>query len=208
MKKLQWMLVFSLACLALFSCKNNDNDNDVQPPPREENEFLITMNKMNARIDSLALSGHADEDFALVMVRHHQAAIDLANLELQKGDDDGMKSIAQKILNTKTAEKDSMTLWLVGRNPTRNATGERFDSVMTATFEKYRNLDAVNITGDADKDFAEVMTIHNKTTAEVGQSIVQLGHHDDMKAWARQMAVDATQWNIDLQTWLTANKNQ
>lgn len=207
MKNLQWMIVLFLGCVTLFSCKNDDDDVKVQPPSREENEFLITVNKMNARIDSLALSGHADEDFALVMVQHHQAAIDLANLELQKGDDNAVKSIAQKILDTKTVEKDSITLWLVGRKPTRNATSETFDAQMNSILDKYSNLDAVNITGDADKDFAELMSIHNKALAEIGQSIVQLGHHDDMKAWARQMVVDANQWNVDLEAWLTANKN-
>jgi uncharacterized protein (DUF305 family) len=163
------------------------------------------MNDLNSRLDTITLSGHADEDFGLAMVRHHQGAIDLAKLELQKGDDPTIKTRAQQILDRKTAERDSISKWLVGRKPTRNATGERFDSLMMASFEKYKNLDALTITGDPDHDFAELMVVHSKTVVEVSTSIVQLGHHDDMKAWARQMVLDENQVRTDLEAWLSSN---
>jgi uncharacterized protein (DUF305 family) len=206
MKNFQWILALPLMYLTLFSC-NKDNDEDVQPPAREDNEFLKNMNKMNNDIISLQLSGHTDEDFALAMVIHHQTALDMANRELQEGNDEVVKSIAQQIVTTKTVEKDSLTNWLIGRNPTRNATGEKFDADMLTVLENSKNLDAVNITGDADNDFAQLMIIHNKTLADIAQLELQLGHHDDMKAWARQMILDQNKTTADLNAWLTSNQN-
>jgi uncharacterized protein (DUF305 family) len=205
MKNFRWVLALPLLYLTLFSCKKDD---DVVPPSRAENEFLKNMDKMNNDITSLQLSGHTDEDFALAMVIHHQAGIDMASRELQEGDDDVVKSIAQQILDLKTAEINSLSNWLIGRNPTRNATGEKFDADMLAVLESRRNLDAVNITGDSDNDFAQLMVIHNKTLAEIAQLELQLGHHDDMKAWARQMILDQNKSTADLNEWLTNNQNQ
>jgi uncharacterized protein (DUF305 family) len=207
MKNLRWTMVLPLLYLFLVSCKDNNDTNDVQPVPRDQNESLKVMNAMNNKIDTITLSGHADEDFGLVMVVHHQGAIDLANLELKNGDDATVKAKAQQILDRKTSERDSISAWLVGRKPTRNPTGERFDSLMMASFNKMKNLDAVNLTGDPDHDFAELMIVHSKTVVEVAQSIVQLGHHDDMKAWARKMVVDENQVVTDLEAWLSTNSN-
>jgi uncharacterized protein (DUF305 family) len=206
MKNLRWTLILPLVYLFLISCKDhNDDDTSVQTVPRDQNESLKVMNSMNSKIDTINLSGHADVDFGWVMVVHHQGAIDLANLELKNGDDATIKAKAQDILNRKTIEKDSISMWLIGRKPTREAIGEHFDSLMMASIDKWKNLDAVNLNGDADHDFAELMIVHSKTVVEVAQEIIQLGHHDDMKARARQMVVNENQVVTDLEAWLSTN---
>ena len=46
----------------------------------------------------------ADVAFACAMIPHHQSAIDMAKVDLQHGDDDEMKQMAQKIIDDQTRE--------------------------------------------------------------------------------------------------------
>lgn len=53
-----------------------------------------------------------DVAFACGMIAHHQGAIDMAEVELEYGDDDEMKQMAQKIIDDQTREIAEFTAWL------------------------------------------------------------------------------------------------
>lgn len=43
-------------------------------------------------------SGNPDHDFAMMMIPHHQGAIDMAKIELQYGKDPLLRGMAEKIV--------------------------------------------------------------------------------------------------------------
>ena len=55
-----------------------------------------------------------DPDVALActMSPHHQAAISMAEVELQQGDNDQMKAVAQKVIDAQKQEIAELTKWL------------------------------------------------------------------------------------------------
>lgn len=74
-----------------------------------ENEAAMT--KM---MDGMAVSpgGNIDEDFAAMMIPHHQGAIDMAMAELRYGRNEQLRRIAQEIIVGQTQEIAAMRLAL------------------------------------------------------------------------------------------------
>ena len=59
-----------------------------------------------------AETGDTDHDFIAMMVPHHQAAVDMAKLELQKGKDPFARDLAQRIIDGQSREIGQMNDWL------------------------------------------------------------------------------------------------
>ena len=53
-----------------------------------------------------------DVAFACGMIPHHQAAINMAEVELQRGDAGPMKEMAQKVIDAQKREIEELTQWL------------------------------------------------------------------------------------------------
>ena len=65
------------------------------------------MNNMNVRP-----TGKPDKDFVLVMMPHHQGAIDMAKVELQYGTDPELRQLATDIVAAQEKEIAQMKAWL------------------------------------------------------------------------------------------------
>jgi uncharacterized protein (DUF305 family) len=57
-------------------------------------------------------SGDADKDFAMMMVPHHQGAIDMAEIELKYGKDPDLRKMAEKIIHAQKEEIADFKKWL------------------------------------------------------------------------------------------------
>ena len=75
-------------------------------------ELQQSMQSMHESMLSLKPSGNNDEDFARLMLPHHQAAIDMAKAELMQGQDPQMRRLAQEIITDQESEIELMRLWL------------------------------------------------------------------------------------------------
>ena len=73
--------------------------------------FMVPMDTMMATMP-MASSGMPDADFLLMMIPHHQSAIDMAMVELEMGQDDATKAMAQEIIDAQVAEIAEMTAML------------------------------------------------------------------------------------------------
>ena len=57
-------------------------------------------------------SGMVDADFLLMMIPHHQSAIDMARVELEHGEDEETRAMAQEIIDAQEAEIAEMRAML------------------------------------------------------------------------------------------------
>ena len=71
-----------------------------------------SMMKMHDDMSAIARTGHADADFVRLMLPHHQAAVDMARVELLYGKDPQMRRLAQEIIADQHREIELMQLWL------------------------------------------------------------------------------------------------
>ena len=56
-------------------------------------------------------TGDVDRDFALMMIPHHQGAIDMAKVELQYGKDPKLRAMAEAIVKAQEEEIAEMKAW-------------------------------------------------------------------------------------------------
>ncbi|MER8544284.1 DUF305 domain-containing protein [Mesorhizobium sp. M0684] len=74
--------------------------------------YKAAMDKMHADMMAIEYSGNADVDFARGMIPHHQAAIDMAKIELAKGKDPEIRKLAEAVIAAQQAEIKQMQDWL------------------------------------------------------------------------------------------------
>jgi uncharacterized protein (DUF305 family) len=75
-------------------------------------ELQQSMQSMHEAMSSLESAGNDDADFVRLMLPHHQAAIDMAKVELSHGQDPQMRRLAQEIIADQESEIELMQLWL------------------------------------------------------------------------------------------------
>ncbi len=71
-----------------------------------------SMKKMDRNMASEKMTGDPDHDFVVMMIPHHQGAIDMAQVELKYGKDPQMRSLCQRIIVAQRQEIAQMNAWL------------------------------------------------------------------------------------------------
>ena len=76
-------------------------------------EQMEGMKKMDKAIDVQLITGDIDNDFATLMIWHHQSAIDDASGYLHHGNNAQLKTIANNIIKAQTMEIQELSDWLI-----------------------------------------------------------------------------------------------
>ncbi|HUM06589.1 MAG TPA: DUF305 domain-containing protein [Terriglobales bacterium] len=80
-------------------------------------ELVESMHRMHAGMVKVTSSGDNDIDFVMLMLPHHQAAIEMATAQLLHGTDPQMRRLAQEIIADQQSEIELMQLWLKQHRP-------------------------------------------------------------------------------------------
>lgn len=84
----------------------------------DDNDPAFTMEQMESAIrgaetaDVQLITGNTDNDFATLIIAHHQTAIDNANAYLHHGNNARLKTMAKTIIASQTREIKELAVWL------------------------------------------------------------------------------------------------
>ncbi|PZU07462.1 DUF305 domain-containing protein [Sphingomonas sp.] len=116
-----------IATLALAACSSGAEAPQVKDPV--EVAFLKDNDKAMAAMMSgmeVKPTGDVDRDFALMMIPHHQGAIDMAEALLKYGKNEELRELARNIV-TKQAEEIALMRRVVGDVPATPAKSGEMD---------------------------------------------------------------------------------
>lgn len=85
-----------------------------QNPSMAQKAFVDAHQKMMGAM-SKPMTGDADKDFAMMMIPHHQSAIDMAKVELQHGKDPKLQAMAETIVKAQEKEIAELKPWQAAR---------------------------------------------------------------------------------------------
>lgn len=86
-----------------------------QPARGAAAAFERVKDVMNNRFKEMKLSGDPDQDFAEMLIAHHEDLVFLAKTQLEYGGDRELRQLAQKILNDQEAQIDQTKKWQMRR---------------------------------------------------------------------------------------------
>lgn len=109
--KLKWMFIGVLFG-ATASAQMTMDMNMSPSASKFMQEMDAGMKVMDRDMASAPMTGDVDHDFVVMMIPHHQGAIDMAKGELSYGKDPVMRRLAQEIIVDQKSEIDAMNLWL------------------------------------------------------------------------------------------------
>ncbi|SFF43242.1 Uncharacterized conserved protein, DUF305 family [Pedobacter antarcticus] len=199
--------ILSLLGLLIFAQACSKDDDKITIQEHDKNQMMTIMHQMMDKMNAMQMTKDPDNDFAMMMMMHHQGAIDMANAELKDGKDVTLKEIAQMMITAQTQEIAQLDAFLQGHPPHLNV--PEFDAKMMMGMEKMgRNADLQIINGNTDHDFAMLMIGHHQSAIEMAQMELDYGTHEEMKTMASKIIEDQQKEIKDLQEWLLANNNK
>ena len=176
------ILLFTAAAFSLMvSCSDDDSASGVQLQNHDDNEMMMVMHSMMDEMSSMEMTHDPDVDFAAMMIMHHQGAIAMANLEIEKGKNAEMKAMAQAIITAQQQEIQGM---------------DKMDAM----------ADQQMITGDIDNDFASLMIIHHQAAIDSASSYLHHGSNGELSAMANAIIEMQSEEIITFSNWLAENK--
>lgn len=86
----------------------------MMPAPKSaaDRAYMGAMMQMHGGMMRMTMTGNADHDFLVMMIPHHQAAVAMAQTELQYGRDARVRALAKRIIAAQQAEIRQMGSWL------------------------------------------------------------------------------------------------
>jgi uncharacterized protein (DUF305 family) len=111
------MFVAALVMSAFFSMTQTVGAEDMKgmtmkPATSPADKAFATSMKTMMNDMHVKPTGKPDEDFARMMIPHHQGAIDMAKVELQYGTDPELRQLATDIVAAQDKEIAQMKAWL------------------------------------------------------------------------------------------------
>jgi uncharacterized protein (DUF305 family) len=75
-------------------------------------EIKQAMNEMETSMNSMKMTDNLDHDFAMMMIPHHESAIDMSNAVIKHGKDQDIKNIAEKVVSDSKKEISELKEWI------------------------------------------------------------------------------------------------
>lgn len=189
-----------IAGFVAFGCKSGNtgaNDttamNDTTSADSLTQEDSTMGGMMNAAhttmemLDSMKLTGDPDYDFATMMTLHHKGGIAMNVDQIKNGSDSTTKALAKQIKESQEKDLEDLQKFTASNTP-KQTNQEFLDDVKSKMEQAKDNMDKnMRRTGNFDKDFVALMTMHHKHGLDMAKAEVKHGKNPELKKLAQEM---------------------
>lgn len=153
--------------------------------------IMDIMRQMNDGMDSLKMTGNADKDYADLMIIHHKAAIDMAEMETSFGEH---VKVARKAEQIAAVEKKEIAAFAAFTQ--RHFKSENLDSFNLEIVPVVKSMrHTTHSTSTIDNQFVEMMIVHHKGAIDISKLYLKYARDVKLKALARSI-IKANQLEI------------
>lgn len=180
------------------------------------------MQKMMQKMKAMKMTGDADKDFAMMMIEHHQGAIDAANIVVKSGKDSKIKEMAQKTLQTQPEDQKKLREHAqmkhddaaTAKNENSHSNhaqstdatshSDQFSSdIHKAMDQMEAKMKNMKMSSNVDHDFATMMIDHHQGAIDLADIEIEHGKNPDTKSLAEKIKSDSQKDISDLKSWLS-----
>jgi len=153
----------------------------------------------------IQMTGDPDYDFALLMTRHHEGGIRMAEKEAADGTDSKLKEIANRTISSNKADIQKMQDFLKAHKATKGDTATSMGMLrpMHKMMDQMHQRDMSGM--NTDQLFAQMMIHHHEMGNELARSFQKQGKTQQMKQLAQKIIAQQTKEIKDLQAWQQQN---
>jgi uncharacterized protein (DUF305 family) len=145
------------------------------------------------------MAGSADYMFAVHMVPHHESAVEMAELALERAQRPEVKTLAQDIIRTQTAEIAQLRAAAARLDPNGGSGSAGMGSGMSGMSG---DLTQVPAGASFDRAFLEAMIPHHRMGVQMAEMVVRHGSDAQVQALAQDMIEVQTREIALMQGWL------
>lgn len=156
------------------------------------NPFLKIMDEMMVQMDAVHLTGSVEHDFLVMMIPHHQAAVEMAKYEIARGKNFEMIQLAKSILAEQQGEIMDMQVMLAGYPAEGSNVNPAFKKAMDKTMAvmmKKTPTDA-QLPEDVDCCFAMIMLPHHRAAVDMAMVILKFDPKSKLAIYAQRIIGD------------------
>lgn len=166
----------------------------------QKNEMVAAMDEMMNDMHDTKFSGNNDRDFAEMMADHHEGAVEMSEILLQKGTDSGLKDFAKKVIADQNKEIAVLDRFddFSAVSPDHEAFQKDLQRSMAAMMDKN-----IKIHNNTDKDYAQQMIPHHQSAVEMAEVYLKYGKNAELLALCKNVVSAQTEEIAYLQNWLS-----
>ncbi|UNX55695.1 DUF305 domain-containing protein [Georgenia sp. TF02-10] len=185
-----------LLVITLAACGSGSDETTPEPETTTTAETATpTPGSSAAEVDE----AHNDDDtmFAQMMIVHHQGAIEMADLAVERATAEEVRTLASDISAAQGPEIEEMTSWLEvwGEDTSADPTGHMdhggMDMDGMSQAEAMEELESLSGT-DFDRRFLELMTAHHEGAVSMAETELDQGENPQALELAQQIIDDQT----------------
>ena len=153
------------------------------------------------------MMGNIDKHFIEQMIPHHEGAVAMAKLALEKSKRQEIKTLANAIITGQTKEIGDMTLWYknwFGKDVPKVSTGMMGGGMMSGSgmhMGGQEDIYALQTATDFDKAFLEAMIPHHQLALMMVQMLESGTNRPKMIQLAKNITVSQSKEIKDMQGW-------
>ncbi|OGC84926.1 hypothetical protein A3F55_02815 [Candidatus Adlerbacteria bacterium RIFCSPHIGHO2_12_FULL_53_18] len=160
-----------------------------------------TGSNMMGPASMMGVSDGIDQHFIDQMIPHHEGAIEMAELALEKSARPEILSLAQGIIDAQTREINDMTAWY---QEWFNAAPSAAGHSMMRMEGMEGDLDELLAAADFDKEFLSQMIVHHEMAVMMAQMLAAGTERPEMEQLAENIITSQTQEIEMMRGWLSS----